>query len=256
MLEKNATMGRRNAKKPFLLTGLVKCASCGYTFTGGRKTKIGKKGQVWRPCFYRCSARGQRAPHIIQEIACPQSQISCSILETAVWSVVCKVLLEPQILIDSLEQDFAEGDNVQLAAEIRLLEKRLREKDLEDEKLYRAYLADVFDEREFAARRKILKESRKRIAKELEETKDRVITKEELEERKNLILSVAQNARESGLAMDAPFEVKQRIIKLVVDKVVLNVNEDWFRIEGVIRGRYSLNEDIECIPMGRGSLGQ
>jgi hypothetical protein len=47
-----------------------------------------------------------------------------------------------------------------------LLEKQIKEKDLEDERLYWAYLADVFDEREFAARRKPLKESHRRLEEE------------------------------------------------------------------------------------------
>jgi len=130
MLEKNATMGRRSAKNPYLLIGLAKCASCGYTFIGGRKKKTGKKGQIWRPCFYRCAARGQRIPYVIKEIAGPQSQISCTILEDAVWSTVCTVLLKPQILIDTLELDFAAGDNAQLTAEIKLLEKRYEKRTL------------------------------------------------------------------------------------------------------------------------------
>lgn len=253
MLAKNATMGRRNAKRSYLLTGLVKCASCGYTFTGGRKKKKGKKGQVWHLCYYRCAARGQRAPHVVKEIACPQSQISCTILENAVWSTVCQVLLKPKILIDSLEHDFATGDNAQLNAEIARLEKRIREKDLEDEKLYRAYMADVFDEHEYNARRKQLKENHRTLEDELAEIRDQVMTKEQFEERKSLILSIAEHAPKDELVMDAPFEFKQRIIKLMVDKIELNVNEDWFRLKGVLRGKYPISGSIESTPTGRGS---
>lgn len=254
MLEKNAQMGRRNARIPYLLTGLVKCATCNHTYVGGRKKKKGKKGQVWTLCFYRCSGRFHRAPQVIQEIGCTQSQVSCSILETAVWSAVCKVLLEPEVLIASMEEDFAKGENAQINAEITFLEREIRGKDLEDEKLYRAYLADVFDENEFAARRRLLKESREKLEQELEDLRGRVLTRDQLEERKGLVLAMADHALESGLVMDAPFEIKQRIIKLVVDKIMLNVNEGWFRIEGVVRGKCRLNESIESTSVGRDTL--
>jgi hypothetical protein len=80
------------------------------------------------------------------------------------------------------------------------------------------------------------------------------LTGEDLEERKRLILALAENARKNGLASDAPFDVKQRIVKLLVDKVVLNVAEDWIQIEGLTSGRTGIDSPFEKNPAGRGSL--
>lgn len=253
MLEKNAQMGKRNAQVPYLLTSIVKCASCGHTYVGGRKRKLGEKGQIWQMCYYRCSSRSGRAPHVVRSIACPQSQVSCRILEDAVWSAVCAVLLQPNTLTTALEQDFGAGPNCQLLTEIDLLEKQIREKDYEDERLFRAYLANAFDEHEFAARRAALRTSRQEIEREVRELRERVITKEQLEERKSLIAAMTQSTLASRIAMDAPFDVKRSVIKLVVDKIILNVNEGWFRIEGIVRGEREIPGDIERIPMDRGS---
>ena len=81
-------------------------------------------------------------------------------------------------------------------------------------------------------------------------------TEEDFEERKRLILAMAAHAKESGLAANAPFEIKQRIVKLLVDKVVLNVSEGWLRIEGVVPQKQSLNGSIENIPAGRDTWPQ
>ncbi len=133
----------------------------------------------------------------------------------------------------------------------------IREKDLEDAKLYRAYQADVFDEFEYAARRKLLKESRRNLEADLEELRHQVLTREDLEQRKRLIVSLAQHMGATGLSLDAPFEVRQQVLKLLVDRIVLNAKEGWFRIEGVIRGRHSLPtshmDTIESIPADTGS---
>jgi len=51
--------------------------------------------------------------------------------------------------------------------------------------------------------------------------------------------------------MNTPFEFKQRIIKLAVDKIVLDLNEDWFRLKGVLREKYPLSDTIESTPVGR-----
>jgi hypothetical protein len=51
---------------------------------------------------------------------------------------------------------------------------------------------------------------------------------------------VCENARKNGLSLDAPFELKRRIIKTIVEKITLNVNKGWFELEGIVRGQYSL----------------
>jgi hypothetical protein len=47
------------------------------------------------------------------------------------------------------------------------------------------------------------------------------------------------------LVFDAPFEVRQRIIKTIVDKITLNANEGWFELEGVISGQYLFENNNE-----------
>ncbi len=59
MLEKNRTMSSRHAKDGYLLSGLVYCACCGYTYCGGRKTHYLKGGDTISR-FYRPTARSNR----------------------------------------------------------------------------------------------------------------------------------------------------------------------------------------------------
>ncbi len=257
MLAKNAQTGRRNAKRPYLLTGLIRCASCGYSYTGGRRSDR-QNGKVYEYSIYRCSSRSQRLPQISQKIACPQGETRCHFVDDAVWSAVCRVLLEPEILIQALERNFAGGENAHLREEIAFLERQVKERNNEDEKLYRAYQADVFDEHEYAARRRLLKESRQKLLAEIEQLRSQVITEAQLEERKRMVREMAASAPRAKLIKDASFEDRQRIIKLVVDRVVLNVNEGWCRIEGAVGGLYPVpgNDEIENISMGMGSSRQ
>ena len=250
-LDKNAQMGRRNAKEPYLLTGLIKCATCGYSYTGGRKRYERQDGTVTVTRHYRCSSRSNRPKHVSDDIGCTQGQIMCHVLDDAVWVCLCDTLLAPELLIQHLERTMHGDDTVENHRQISELERQLRDNDREDRKVYQAYLADAFDEHEFAARRRRLKELRASLEQQLEELKAVELTEEDFEERKRLILAVAENAKVSGLAADAPFEIRQRIVKLLVDKVVLNVSEGWLRIEGLTPGRTDLNSPIENIPTGR-----
>jgi len=258
ILAKNKMMGRRNAKKPYLLTGLIRCATCGYNYVGGRKIKKGKKGQKYELSWYRCNSRSNRMPVVVERINCDQSQISARVLDDAVWSAVCEVLLEPEILIGVLDREYNGNANEQRRSQIKFLENQIQDIQAEDEKLYRAYMADVFDEREYAARRKHLQDRRNTLIIELNAQRTQIMTRENYEEKKRIIMRIADNAVKSGVVQDAPFEVKQRVIKTIVDKIVLNKNEGWFRLEGVIRGNYLLETgtDLNSGSSGNNSGGK
>jgi len=249
VLEKNSQMSRRNGKEPYLLTGLVKCATCNRSYVGHRRKRIGKEGQQLCTSWYTCTSTSSGYPDAVKEkIGCDQGYISNRILETAVWSVIYQVLLDPQILITALEKEFRDNRNEQTARQIAYLENQIDVSKTEDEKLYRAYLAGVFNEIEYAGRRKLIKENQQKLTAELHQLSGTLISPERFEERKQAIFLVCQNAATNGLALNTPFEVKRNIIKTIVERIVLNVNEGWFELEGVICGRYFLFEDIEARP--------
>ncbi|MFM8370337.1 MAG: hypothetical protein ACKOBD_16430, partial [Chloroflexota bacterium] len=115
----------------------------------------------------------------------------------------------------------------------------------EDEKLYRAYVAGVFNEVEYAGRRKMIKDNQQRLTTELRQLNENLISPDRFEQQKQEILLICQRATANGLAQDAAFEVRRNIIKAIVDKVVLDVDGNWFELEGIIRGRYSLYKNPE-----------
>ena len=63
-----------------------------------------------------------------------------------------------------------------------------------------------------------------------------MLTQEQLGQRKELILSLSKQAREMNVPINPPFELKQRIVKIVVDQVLLNVREGWLKLDGAVRG--------------------
>jgi DNA invertase Pin-like site-specific DNA recombinase len=268
--------GRQEAAAPFLLTGLITCATCGYRYIGRlKKDRRGRNNIEYTLTNYRCSARGSRVRAVSEQIGCNQKQISTRILDHSVWSVIYEVLLYPDIMIGALEREFNSEQNEQTRSQMGYMENQIKELKLEDEQLYKAYLADVFDENEYAERRSFIKDQQQKLQAEMSRLETGLMSVDQFEERKQEILKICQNAANSGLVFDAPFEVRQRIIKTIVDKITLNANEGWFELEGVISGQYLFdnnNEDgshegpndqnnpggevgqIVCNPKGRDSL--
>jgi site-specific DNA recombinase len=240
ILEKNSLMAKRNGGKPFLLTGLLKCSHCSLCYTG-------RNFGGYRKNIYRCSSHsGARRNEI--ERGCHQPMIACHILDSAVWRVISDVLLHPGVLIEVLDRQFKGEGNEQLNTQIKYLQEQIEAKEVEDKKLYKAYLADVFDEEEYRGRRRQLKNERQNMSEEIFRLQAQVMTPEQYAGHKKIILDICERAQANGLTANAPFEIKRRIIKTLVDKIIVNTQENWFKIEGVITGQFVINE------LGRGAI--
>ena len=165
------------------------------------------------------------------------------VLDHSIWYVIYEVLLNPQVLLDALEQEYNSEQNEQVRNQVDFLNNQIRELKHEDEKLYKAYLADAFDETEYAEQRSHITNQLQTLSAEIGRIEAGLIRPEQYEDRKQEILAICQSAKISGLTFDTPFEVKQRIIRTIVDKITLNTNEGWYELEGVINGQYLFNNN-------------
>ncbi len=237
ILDRNKQTAFRNGKTQYLLTGLVKCV-CGSSYSGNTSTHHYKKhSRSYR--YYSCTSKAR--PKVIRdEIGCHQGIINADLLEEVIWYVVSQTLTDPSLLIRVLNNEAQSAANRQLEEQIAYLEKEITAKKKEDDKLYKAFTADVFDEFEYKERRAILKDEDLKLRQELHILKGKVITAEEIEASKRMVLELAEHARKRSLNANTPFEMKQRIMKTLIDKVVLNVEEGWFSLEGVLQGTWML----------------
>jgi hypothetical protein len=95
-------------------------------------------------------------------------------------------------------------------------------------------MVDAFDEHEFTARRRILKDEIVRMNEELAKLCILIMTPEQLEQRKDTILTMSRQIQMHNIPVDPPFELKQQIIKLIVDEIILDVSDDLVTVKGAI----------------------
>lgn len=96
-LEENRSRARQGRRRPgYLLQGLTRCARCGYAFYGKTLRQLGAGRQIRDFLYYRCS--GSDGYRFGGERICNNAQVQGNILETAVWSEVSKLLMNPQTL--------------------------------------------------------------------------------------------------------------------------------------------------------------
>ena len=79
----------------YLLSGLIRCALCGSTFTGSYN------GSPNRYTYYRCTDRRKRFPNPQH---CRAKHIRADRIEPAVWSAVLRAVTHPKILSSHILQ--------------------------------------------------------------------------------------------------------------------------------------------------------
>lgn len=94
---RNSRKAKRNAKRDYLLTGIIKCG-CGYSMVGER---------VGKYYYYRCLSKGGAAGK------CGAYRIRADALEAAVWDALLKRLENS----DTLEADLREAQRKEEAAQ-------------------------------------------------------------------------------------------------------------------------------------------
>jgi site-specific DNA recombinase len=250
VVKDNRTLSLRNAKHQYLLVSLTECAECKSKLSVGARyiTKGTKAGERrYDLTYYRCTSR-QRPKHIQDALGlhCKMPQISSRRLDELVWNVVLTVLLDPQRLKEGLDRYFARQGQGSVSEEIAYVQSQLTDLEVEDERLYQAYISKAFDAEEFAHRRQVLRARRTKLETTRDELQQKKSKQTDWPEKMKAILQSAEEFRaraHNGIS----FERKRRILMMVVDKIVIDTREEWFELEGAISGRF------DFIPAGRDS---
>jgi site-specific DNA recombinase len=241
VMSQNRSKSRRNTKWNFLLVGLTHCAHCKTKMSSGRRqnyrnTREGLK--EYDSPYYRCVSRN-RGKHIrtIRGIECTMPQITARRLDEMAWNIVWNTLLDPQRLEEGMERYFSRHKVETTREEIAYIQSQITELDIEDERLYQAYLAKAFEADEFSQKRFALKEKKQKLEAEKEELQKRLSQQVGKEEKKRSILAAIEELKKKT-DHQIPFELKRKLLLMVVDKITVNTQEEWLEFEGAISGKF------------------
>jgi site-specific DNA recombinase len=100
-LKQNARGSSRNSKQVYLLgNALIRCAACGYTYTG-RDYGVGNGGRVYA-CGGRCNPRRNKTDR------CPAPILKADPTEEKIWAQIVKFTQQPQEALQQLENRVGE----------------------------------------------------------------------------------------------------------------------------------------------------
>jgi site-specific DNA recombinase len=239
MLIKNSTMAKRNSKNNYLLTGLMKCATCDSSYVGyTAKWKNAPNGKEFLSSKYRCSSNVQ--PKIIKDsLHCNQGIISGKKIEEAIWEIICKTMVDPDPMLKALDDIYNNEDNAQIGSQINHIKNEIESCDLEDKRVRKGYNSGVYTEQETIEEREIIRRRKEKLEISLEKLNGNLMTYQQFLAQKEMIISMSQAFRAKKLDMDAPFELKRAVIKTMIDRIVINTPKNFFEVSGIIKGTWS-----------------
>ena len=151
-----------HSKHFYLLSGLVRCKYCVSTFTGEAK------GKTRTFCYYRCNNRHKRHP---LPKTCDAPVVKTKDLDIAVWNIVSKATMTPQILINHishLANKIGESKTIlnnKKEELVRTKTKLLQKKD----RLLEIYTEGTVDKEQFLEKMNVYNREEDKIKEEIEE---------------------------------------------------------------------------------------
>ena len=202
---------RNNRQHRYLLRGLLVCAFCGHTLAG--RTVDGYLS-------YHCVYGGNRCPPDVPRHTCG---IQGNTIETLVWGAVVELLQNPSLIAQAWG---CKGDtptaNADLGEKVRM-ENRLRTVGRQQERLLDLFQDEQLDKSSYLERKQRLQEEQESIQVRLQQVGQDAKSEQVKQQLLDNFQLYCQRIQ-VNLENPSP-ELKQEVIRLLIDHVVIGENE-------------------------------
>jgi site-specific DNA recombinase len=214
VLRSNIIEATRNKKRNYILRGLISCGVCNRNYSGLKSHQY---------LFYGCN--GYRLINNNSPEKCFNKNIKADVLEDTVWGDVKDFIKNPQQIKKFLLENHRKLSKVNF--NIEMASEQDNHKKIEKE------ISNLIDlgVSEGGTSKKILEKKLNKLDKQAEESKDRLKQLERLQQessnQEKQMNKIQEKLEEFNTFIDEPTAVqKEKLIKLVVDKIIVYPRED------------------------------
>ncbi len=210
---------RNNKVQDYLLKSLLVCAHCNLRMIGN--AGAGRKRR------YMCSRKESQRVH---PEPCPGRTVLAETIEELIWQHISELLRDPELLLAQYQLRRESSSGTPAQQEQLRLERKLGALLREEQRLIDAYQAEVIELADLKERVARINEHRTQLAARLVALKQQ---QQDHERQMKVKATVEEFCRNMGTALQHPsYETKQRILRLVVEKIV--VEDEQITIKHVI----------------------
>ncbi len=228
-VEENRKFAMRRQKEPqaYLLKGLLRCGQCGAPYRGVHQRMkpkaYGRAEYIVYACGHHYSYRADRQ---LARKSCPNKRVDVAAVDAIVWQTVRDLLLDSDAVASHLDawrrRSTADpGGDERLA----LTATRIKEMKRQCARLTDAYQEGALSLRDFHSRKSVLAEKIETVERERAELESLAAQHGVAPLQVQGATAVVERLR--TLLPDANFQLRQAILRLVIEKVVI----DFKRLE-------------------------
>lgn len=225
VIEDNKIEANRNHKRDYLLKGLIKCALCARTYVG---TTHGERG--YYVCNGKISYRGK----------CKAKNVSTKYIESIVWNDITSFINNPGETIEILKRNLKSKHDgrVDLLKQKELLDNHMRDKQNEKQSILDLFRKGIINHDDLELQMNKINAEYNNIKNNLDTL---IIELEALNDIEDYT-RVEEMLGEMKIKISNPnisFEDKRKIIKVLVDKILVDTVEENNSKKAVLNITYS-----------------
>ncbi len=212
-VKENRIESMRNTKREYLLRSLIRCALCGHAY-------VGASYQKGKP-FYVCS--GKNKYKYLASERCTASNIRVDWLDNVVWQRCLEFLENPEKIYEA-KSNAPVPEEEKEVSELEILKEQMRGILDEKERLLDLYRKKIITEQDLSAQISKLYADEESLNKQLQIKKDSQ-PKATLKQSKNAVVTILKDFisnLKDVKPSELPFELKRQVIKMLVDKIVID----------------------------------
>lgn len=208
-LTSNKAMIKGNAKKEYLLRGLLKCKHCGRAYSG----EFTKK---W--AYYTCNGRRKWKEQGLDK-PCFGKTISRNWADKVVWESCLEFIRNPQLVVKSIKGEINKSE--ELERDISLIRTKMGENATAKQRLIDLYKNGLISLDDVSGEFEKVDKEKQALQAELD-TLEAQQRKDDLLRQVDTATDLLEMLRQKVDVPDVPFDLKQTVVQIMVDKVVVD----------------------------------
>ncbi len=221
----------KNSKHVYLLKSLIKCAECGSTYRGN-------------PGYYSCGGRSNWK-RMGRSERCTGMSINMEWLDNFVWQNCLRYINNPHLVVKALDE--SQNDTDMTAQRIDILGKRLIELAGEREQMLELYRQKIITVKDLTAQLGKLEQETSEAKTELDKLKADAADNNQLFAIKETALNMLELLQKSANKPDITIELKQTIIKTMVNKILVDTDNSGNKPRARITIQYAFTGESSAI---------